>query len=94
MDRQISYNPVKTDKQLVKFHRNLINKYIKEHTNLEFRKRLIVLSLYDNRINHNNIRYYFNAKITIFLSALLTERLDEIKSYYKAEKPTYISDNE
>lgn len=85
MDRQINYNPVKTDKQLVKFHRNLINKYIKDNTELEYHKRLIILALYDNRINDKNIRYYFNAKIVIFLNALITERLSSIKSYYKPE---------
>lgn len=86
MDKQISYNPVKSDKQLVKFHKNLIDKYLKDNTELEYRKRVIIMKLYDNRIDHNNIRYYFNARITIFLSALLTERLSEIKSYYKPEE--------
>ena len=78
-------NPVKSDKELVKFHRQLLSKYLKNETTLEFRKRVTILKVYDNRINENNIRYYFNAKIKIFLTFMLTDKLEEIKSYYLAD---------
>lgn len=78
-------NPVKTEKELVRFHKQLLTRFLKEETQLSFQKRVTILKLYDNRINENNIRYYFNAKIKIFLSFMLMDRLQEIKSYYQAD---------
>lgn len=86
-------NPVKNDKELVRFHKQLLKKYLNDETNLEFRKRSIILELYDNSINDSNIRYYFNSKIKIFLAALLTDRLHEIKSYHPQERITYTSES-
>ena len=81
METNHSINPIKTDKELVRFHKQLITKFITDHTKCDFRKKRLILSYYDHRINENNIRNYINAKLDIFLQALLTEKLELIKSY-------------
>ena len=76
-----SINPVKTDKELVRFHKQLITSYLNLQTHCNLRKKTIILAYYDHRINENNIRQFINTKIMVFLQALLTEKLDLIKSY-------------
>ena len=76
-----SINPVKTDKELTRFHKSLISKFLTDYTPWDLQKRNIVLAYYDHRINENNIRQYINCKLDIFLNALLTEKLDLIQSY-------------
>ena len=76
-------NPTKSETELIKFHRGLISKYLKDNTSLTFRKRNLILKLYDNEITQNNIRHYINANLTLFIKALISDRLSEIKSYYQ-----------
>ena len=83
METNYNSNPVKTDKELVRFHKQLITKYLNNETEADLKEKKLILAYYDHRINEDNIRYYFNCKLKIFLTALLTERLETIKNYAK-----------
>jgi len=65
------------DSELVALHKTLFEKHIKRKiTKLDIRK--MVIRLYDNKINTENIRLYYNRNIKIFTAALVSDRLDEI----------------
>lgn len=65
------------DSELVELHLGLFKRYIKNKiTNLRVRK--VVQELYDSEINKDNIRLYYNRKISIFTAALVTGKLETI----------------
>lgn len=88
MENNHDLNPVSSEKSLIRFHKGLITKCIKDNTSWNLQKRNQVLSIYDSEINEENIRLYINANLILFIKALLTDRLSEIKSYYLQEQET------
>lgn len=65
------------DSELVTLHKSLYEKYLKRKMpNLG--ARAIALKVYDSTINTENIRLYYNRKISIFTPALLTGQLELI----------------
>lgn len=85
METKYDQNPTKNDKELVRFHRELLKKFMNIETNLNPKKKRLVIKIYNDEINENNIRFYFNAKLRLFIVALVLNRLDEIKNYYKKD---------
>lgn len=86
MENNHDLNPISSEKSLIKFHKGLIIKCIKDNTSWDLRKRNLILKIYDNEIDEENIRHYINANLILFLKALITDRLSEIKSYYIIEQ--------
>lgn len=65
------------DSELVELHKSIFLKYIKSKiVRLDIRKA--VQNLYESQINKDNIRLYYNRKISIFTSALVTGQLNTI----------------
>lgn len=65
------------DSELVALHKTLFEKYIKRKIK-KLDIRAAVLKLYEARIDSENIRLYYNHKISIFTSALVTDNLETI----------------
>jgi hypothetical protein len=65
------------DSELVTLHKTIFLKFIKAKvTNLTIRRA--IEKLYDQNINKDNIRLYYNPRINIFTAALVTGRLQSI----------------
>jgi len=72
------------DQELVNLHKDVLLNYIKEHTQFGLSKKNRVLALYDEEINRDNIRVYYNRHIKIFLVALILDQLPLIAKYQQA----------
>lgn len=77
----------KAREELVDLHRRcLLNYLIQQDVSYKGRKRFF--ALYDRYISHRNILEYFHKPLKLFVYALVTDRLDEIRSFKKATKKT------
>jgi hypothetical protein len=70
------------DKQLVKEHRELLENFMKNELSWHKSRRDKILRAYDDKVDENNIRFYMFRKLRLFLTALLTNRLNEIANYF------------
>lgn len=65
------------DTELVTLHKTIFLKYIKTKVK-KLAIRNAITTLYDQNINKDNIRLYYNRRINIFTAALITGRLETI----------------
>lgn len=74
------------DKDLIDLHKRCLTDYLVKRS-VKLRKRNKFFILYDMFIDHNNIPEYFFTPIKLFIYALVTDRLDDIRNYYKPSNP-------
>lgn len=77
----VSSNILK-DTELIANPRKVVQNYLNNNTTLTIGVRKQILKLYDNQINKDNIRYYLNRKIKVFILALVQDKLETIRNYY------------
>jgi hypothetical protein len=74
----------KYDRELVELHKRVLTTtLIEEGAKAKTRRKFF--QLYDMYIDEKNIREYFHRDSRLFIYALITSRLDEIKDYFKDE---------
>lgn len=76
----------KFENQLVDHHTQLLENFMKNETDFTSQQRRRVLKLYATRINNTNIRYFLMRPISVFLTALVTDKLEQIKNYWHGEE--------
>jgi hypothetical protein len=59
-------------RDLLKFHRQFLNRFLTTKLNLKHKVRNQILEYYDTKINEDNIEQHYNKHLTIFLNDLLT----------------------
>lgn len=77
---------LKQNSELLELHKRCITDYLIQRS-LKFSKRKKFFKIYDFYINEVNIREYFFRPIKLFVYALITNRLSEIRDYIPMEKP-------
>ena len=75
----------KTNKDLLEIHKRVITNHL-HLLGVKLRNRRKFFQLYDMFINYKNIREYYNYDIEFFITRLVRDELDKIRTYYK-EKP-------
>ena len=70
------------EKELVKEHRELVDSFMKNELAWQGHTRKKILKVYDAKVDDNNIRFFMMRKLRVFLSALLTDKLDQIANYF------------
>jgi len=69
------------DQELLELHKTVLTNFLKEKTKFKPADRKLILKRYDQVINRDNIRYYYNRQIRIFTAALVINRLDLVAKY-------------
>ncbi len=69
------------DQELVTLHKRVLTEYIRTNLQWDSFQRGAVLAKYDREIDRNNIRYYYNRHVALFLIALIQDRLEDISNY-------------
>lgn len=77
-------SPLK-DSDLLQNHRAVVENYLTTQTNVKPSTRRLLLRLYDQKINKDNIRYYLNRKIKVFIIALAQDNLHQVTNYHPAD---------
>ena len=77
---------IRKDKDLVDLHKRCLTDYLVKRS-MKLKKRNKFFILYDHYISHHNIAEYFFSPLKLFVFALVTDRLDEIRNYYIQSKP-------
>lgn len=72
---------LKYDKELVELHKRCITSYLVQRS-IKLRTRKKLFKLYDIYINETNIREYFFRDLDVFINALVTDRLGNIRNYF------------
>lgn len=72
---------IRKDKDLVDLHKRCLTDYLVKRS-IKLKKRNKFFIIYDHYINHSNISEYFFSPIKLFIYALVTDRLEEIRNYY------------
>lgn len=75
---------LKQNNELLELHKRCITDYLIQKS-LKLSKRKKFFKIYDFYINDINIREYFFRPIPLFVYALITDRLDEIRDYIPFE---------
>lgn len=75
---------LKQNQELLELHKRCITDYLIQKS-LKLSKRKKFFIIYDHYINEVNIREYFFRSIKLFVYALITNRLDEIRDYIPQE---------
>ena len=70
------------DKELIKQHKELLDKFMKNELEWESKRRKKLLEAYDNKIFESNIRFYFCRPFRLFITAFLLNKLDTIANYF------------
>lgn len=78
---------LKQNNELLELHKRCITDYLIQKS-LKLSKRKKFFIIYDYYINDVNIREYFFRPIKLFVYALITNRLEEIRDYIPKDKPT------
>lgn len=68
------------DTDLLLLHRTLLTKKL-HYMDLKLRTKKQIIKLYDNTINPENIRNYYNTHIDKFLEAMVTNKLHTIAKF-------------
>ena len=76
---------LKYDKELVELHKRVLTTYLVQ-IGVKARTRKKIFKLYDVYLDESNIREYFHRESSIFINALVTDRLEEIRDYFKSSK--------
>ena len=80
---ETTFTPRKFDnKELIKQHKELLDKFMKNELEWESKRRKALLKAYDNKIVEGNIRFYFCRPFRLFITAFLLNKLDKIANYF------------
>lgn len=71
----------KANRELLELHKRCIVTYLTQKA-VKHSKQKKFFIIYDHYINEKNIRMYFHRPIKMFVYALITDRLDQIKNYF------------
>lgn len=71
---------LKQNKDLIDLHKRCITEYLVQRS-LKLKSRNKFFKIYHFYIDENNIRQYFFRPISLFVKALITDRLSEIQDY-------------
>lgn len=81
----------KDNLELTRQYREVIRNWMVNEKNMNYRQVNKVLAIFDLKIDHSNIRYYYSRHADLFLKALVMDKLDSIKNYnprgYYESKP-------
>jgi hypothetical protein len=69
------------DQELVTLHKIILIDYIKSNLRWDSFKKEKVFKKYDQEVDRDNIRCYYNYNVGIFLIALLQDKLPTIANY-------------
>lgn len=72
---------LKANRELLELHKRCIVTYLTQKA-IKYNKQKKFFIIYDHYINEKNIRMYFHRPIKMFVYALITDRLDQIKDYF------------
>lgn len=70
------------DLELVKQHQALLESFMKNELAWKLKRRRKIQEIYKQKIKENNIRFFFNRPLELFLKALITNKLDIIADYF------------
>lgn len=73
---------LKARRELLELHKRCIVTYLTQKS-VKYRTQKKFLRLYDYYISEKNIDNYFHRPIKLFVKALVLDRLDDIKDYFK-----------
>lgn len=76
----------KTNKELLDHHKLILEKFLKVNLNQKRRRRIVFFTLYDLVITEDNIRLFYHKPLKAFVSALINNRLDDIKDLTQTSK--------
>lgn len=71
-----------TEKDLINQHRDLLETFMNNTLQWELSIRKKVLALYEQEINKENIRYYINRDIKVFLQYLIQGKVRKAAKYF------------
>lgn len=77
----VTHSEIK-EKDLINNHRELLRQFMVRTLDWELTIRNKVLKLYDQEINEENIRYYLNRDIKIFLTYLIQGKIRKAAKYF------------
>lgn len=72
---------LKANRELLELHKRCIVTYLTQKA-IKYNKQKKFFIIYDYYINEKNIRMFFHRPIKMFVYALITDRLDQIKDYF------------
>lgn len=72
---------LKANRELLELHKRCIVTYLTQKA-IKYSKQKKFFIIYDHYINEKNIRMFFHRPIKMFVYALITDRLDQIKDYF------------
>lgn len=72
---------LKANRELLELHKRCIVTYLTQKA-VKYSKQKKFFIIYDHYINEKNIRMFFHRPIKMFVYALITDRLDQIKDYF------------
>ena len=75
---------LKSNKELVELHKRCLITHLSQ-LGIKLKIRRKFFKLYDHFIDENNIREYFFRDLEVFVNALVTDRLEQIRDYFKSE---------
>lgn len=70
------------EQDLIKDHKALIKSFMETETEWDLSTRKKVLNIYDALINKENIRYYINREIKIFIVCLIKGDIKRAAKYF------------
>lgn len=80
---ETKFTPTKfNEKELIRQHKELLDKFMKNELDWESKRRKKLLKTYDIKINEKNIKFFFCRPFKLFLTAMLLNKLDKIANYY------------
>ena len=76
----------KQNLDLLNLHKILCNNFLNTETQIPHFQKQQILRVYDNYIDNDNIRLYYNANILTFIKALITDNLNQIAKFHSQPK--------
>lgn len=76
---------LKSNKELLELHKRVLTTYLVQR-NLKHRTIKKFFKIYDTEVTEKNILCYFHRPSSIFVKALVTDRLDQLKDMYMVKK--------
>jgi hypothetical protein len=73
------------DIELVRHHKEMLERFMKNELSWKKQRRDVIWRVYDKRITAENIRYYFNRDMRLFLKAMIFNKLPKIANYYPVD---------
>lgn len=71
----------KANRDLLDLHKKCIKTYLTQ-VGIKIRYQKKFFSLYDNYLSDGNIREYFHRPIKLFVYAIVTKKLEQIRDYF------------